>query len=227
MTALRQPSGLSPKMLKEAFSLSANADTDMEDDGAGEYFLVHVDKILPPALPDLSDPKLREAVSNDYGLHEVVQRMRARADELVQRVHKGEKFEAVAASAGLPVKHVAAVSRQAMANSRSLSPELVETLFAAKAGEVFTGVMPPSAIMIGKIDAVHPAAPVIAAPMAVAASGQLAQPMFQGFQQSLRAAARSAIKPKIYPDRAIAELGLSPDDLPKPPANPKTKGLAQ
>ena len=44
-----------PKLLKEAFSLAQGAESELEDEGEGDYFAVRVQSITPPALPTLAE----------------------------------------------------------------------------------------------------------------------------------------------------------------------------
>jgi peptidyl-prolyl cis-trans isomerase D len=228
-TALGQPApGLSPKLLKDAFNLAQNGETEVEDDGAGEYFIVHVDKVTPPALPSLQDTNVKQAIARVYTIQQLTTQLQTRAAELADRLRKGESLDAVAASVSATVAHAPAVTRAAMAKNQSLDPEFLGKLFGSKAGEVITGRTGQVAVMVAHVDAIHPAAAALAAPMAVQESRQVTGQLFESLGQSVRAAALASVKPRIYQDHALAALGLSPDDLPKTAAPPaKRPGLAQ
>ena len=226
LTPLGQPApGMTPKLLKDAFGLGQNGESDVEDDGAGEYYIVRVDKITPPALPTLQDPNLKQALTRVYMGQELVAKLQARAAELIQRLHKGEGLEAVAASTSATVGHANAVTRAAMVKNQSLSPELLQKMFAAKAGDVITGPTAQFAVMVARVDAVQPVALNMAAPFVAAQNRQVSGQIFQDLNQSVRASAAAVVKPKIYPDRAATALGVSPSDLPK--ASGAAKGPAQ
>ncbi len=74
----QQLAGLTPKMLKIAFSLSQGQESDMTDDGEGEYFAIRLDKITPPALPALAD--IRPQLTQAYMQNAVMTALQARAD---------------------------------------------------------------------------------------------------------------------------------------------------
>ena len=205
--------GLSPKLLKAAFAQPQGGETDMEDDGKGEYFAVRVDKITPPALPSLADvkPKLAPYLM----AQDVHKRLQAKADELAQDIRKGETVEAAAASIKAPVQHAPNVTMEALTHNQSLSDELKGKLLTAKQGDVVTGATAQMPVMVGRIDAISPPAPAQGARLAVAQVGPMSNQIFQDMGDLARKAAKAAVKPTTDLNRARQALGISPDDLPK------------
>jgi peptidyl-prolyl cis-trans isomerase D len=225
--------GLSPKMLKEAFGLPQGGETDMEDDGKGEYFAIRVDKVAPPALPTLAE--IKEPLSRYFMTQAMGKALQAKAEELAQAIRKGETVEAAAASIHAQVGHAPTVSRQAVAQNRSLSGELKEKIFSVKQGEVVTGPTAQLAVMVARVDTVQPPPAAQAAQMVVAQQNRLSLQVFQDVGELARAAARDSVKPTMDLARARLALGLSPDDLPKGavptagsnPSGPNPAGKAQ
>jgi peptidyl-prolyl cis-trans isomerase D len=214
--------GLSAKLLKDAFALAAGAESDMEDEGSGEYFAVRVDKVAPPALPTLAEikvPLTRYFIAKALG-----QAVQAKADGLVQAIHKGQTLEAAAASVGATVSHVPNVTRAAMSQNRSLSPELGAKLFDAKQGDVVTGPTAQNAFMVARIDQVQAAPVGNAAQAVVAQNRQFSEQMFQDLGEMARIAARDSIKPTVDPTRARTALGVSPEEAAKAAGGPAGAG---
>jgi peptidyl-prolyl cis-trans isomerase D len=204
---------LTPKLLKEAFGLAQGGETDLEDDGAGEYFAVHVDKIIPPAVPPLDD--IRQPLTNYWMSMEMVKRLNAKADELSGKIRKGETLEAAAAEVGAQVGHAVAVTRVAMMQNKSLGQELGAKLFMAKAGDIVTGQTSQIPVMVARIDSINPANTDEAARMVVAQRNRGSMQMFNDLGQLARNTAKAVIKPTYDLDRARTAMGVSPDDLPK------------
>ena len=63
-------SELTPQILKSAFARAQGEDGDLEDAGPGEYFAIHVDKVIAPSLPPLDEkrPLLTQAYLQTHSL---------------------------------------------------------------------------------------------------------------------------------------------------------------
>jgi peptidyl-prolyl cis-trans isomerase D len=205
--------GVSPKLLKAAFTLASGAESDMEDDGQGEYFAVRVDKVTPSAVPSLAD--IREPLTRYFMAKAMTEQMEAKADSLVQAMKKGETLEAAAASVGSPIGHAPNVSRAAMTQNRSIGQELGAKLFNAKAGDIVDGPTTQGPVMVVRVDQVQPAPVADAAKAAVAQNRQFSAQMFQDLGELARMAARSSVKPTMDLVRARTALGISPEDAAK------------
>jgi peptidyl-prolyl cis-trans isomerase D len=214
--------GLSPKLLKDAFALAPGAESDMEEESKGEYFAVRVDKITPPAVPTLAE--IKQPLTRYFMAKAVAQAMQAKADSLVQSIKKGQSLEAAAAQAGSPVGHAPNVTRAAMSQNRSITPELGAKLLTAKPGDVVAGPTAQGAYMVARVDAVGAAPVADAARAIVAQNRQFSAQMFQDLGEMARAAARASVRPTIDPVRARTALGISPEDAAKAAAG--TSGAA-
>jgi peptidyl-prolyl cis-trans isomerase D len=208
--------GLSPKLLKEAFDLAQGGETEVEQDGAGEYFAVHVDKVVAPAVPTLDE--IKAPLTRYWMTQQMVVRLNARADELAGKVRKGETLDAAAAEAGSHVGHAVAVTRASMRQNRTVGEELAGKLFAARAGDIITGQTAQIPVMVGRIDAIQPPPPEAAATPVVAQRAQGSGQLFSDLGQLVRIAATRAVKPTYDLDRVRSAIGASAEDAAKAPA---------
>jgi peptidyl-prolyl cis-trans isomerase D len=189
----------------------------MEDDGKGEYFAVHVDKVMPPSLPALDD--VRAPLTRYWMGQEMLHRELAKADELTAKIRKGETLEAAAAEVNAQITHAVGVTRAALAQSKSVSDELAGKIFAAKAGDILTGQTAQIPVMLARLDSIAPVAPLDGARLVVAQRERGTMQMFQDMGEALRAAAKASVKPTADLDKARLAIGVSPDDLPKAAAS--------
>ena len=210
--------GLSAKLLKDAFALAPGAESDMEDEGQGEYFAVRVDKVTPPAAPSLAE--IKEPLTRYFMSRAMGQAAQAKAEALIQAINKGQTLEAAAASVGAPVGHAPNVTRAAMSQNRSLTPELASKLFAAKKGALVDGQTANGVFMVARLDQIQPAPVADAAHAVVAQNRQFSGQMFQDLGEMARIAARDSIKPTLDPVRARTALGISPEDAAKGAGGP-------
>jgi peptidyl-prolyl cis-trans isomerase D len=193
--------GLTPKILKEAFQLSQGGDTDVVQDSKGEYFAVHLDKVIPPTLPSLD--KLRPQLVRAFLQREMSKRMETKLNELAARVRKGETMEAVAKSVGSDLTHPS-ITREGAMQMRNLPPQLLQQLLTAKVGDVVI-----AGGGLARIDAVKPPPPGVIASATAAAQQSLARTMFEETQQEGRAWAKDQIKPKTNLTLARQAMGAS------------------
>jgi peptidyl-prolyl cis-trans isomerase D len=199
-----KPSGLSPRLLKEAFALPQGGETDAVQDSKGEYFAVRVDKIIPPALPTLD--KVRPRLTEFFLQQEMSKRLDAKLNELSARVKKGESLDAVAQSVGSAVTHLSITRTQAQ-QSRNLRPEQVNQIFAAKTGEVFA-----TGAVVARIDSITPPPAGVIAATLPGGQVQMSRGIFEEMQQEGRAWAKTQVKPKINIALARQAIGVQPSD---------------
>jgi peptidyl-prolyl cis-trans isomerase D len=211
--------GATDKLVKEAFSLPQGGESEMEDEGNGEYFAIRVEKIAPPAVPSLAE--IKPQLAQYFMQQEVARALAARADALIQAIKKGQSFEAAAASANAKATTVPSITRQALQQNRRLPAELAESLFDAKQGEVIAGQVGPVQLMVARIDTVRPAAGDDAAREAAVAARSFDQMILSDMIDAVQARAVSVIKPQGDLAAARLALGVSPDDLPKSGAKAK------
>ena len=206
-------SGLNQKMLTDAFALPQGGETEVADLGAGEYYAVRVEKVMPSALPSLDE--VRPQLTRYYMTQELVKRLQAKAAALNDQIKKGQSLEAAAASAGATVQHLQGLSRVSASQQKALGGDFLNRLFQAKSGQTFLAPIPPASVAIAKVMAVQPGALPDVARETVDARPQLSQQMNQSeFGDMLRTAARKAIKPRVDEALARQALGVSPDQLP-------------
>jgi peptidyl-prolyl cis-trans isomerase D len=196
--------GLTPRILKEAFALPQGGETDAVQDTKGEYFAVRVDKIIPPALPTLD--KVRARLTEFFVQQEMAKRLEAKLNELAALVKKGETLDAVAKSVGSEVTHLAMTRTQAQ-QSRSLRPEQVAQIFAAKPGEVIT-----TGAVVARIDSIAPPQAGVIAATLPGGQIQLTRGIFEELQQESRAWAKTQVKPKINLTLARQAIGAQTGD---------------
>jgi peptidyl-prolyl cis-trans isomerase D len=210
-----KPSGLSPRLLKEAFALPQGGETDAVQDTKGEYFAVRVDKIIPPALPTLD--KVRPRLTEFFLQQEMSKRLSAKLDELSARVKKGESLDAVAQSVGSAVTHLSITRTQAQ-QSRNLRPEQVSQIFAAKTGDVIT-----TGAVVARIDSITPPAAGVIAATLPGGQVQMSRGIFEEMQQEGRAWAKSQVKPKVNITLARQAIGVQSGDGKAAPGAPLGK----
>jgi peptidyl-prolyl cis-trans isomerase D len=219
------PAGVSPKLLAKAFEMAQGEESDTQDEGNGEYFVVRVDKVSPSAFPPLEE--VRGPATQAYIQRQIVQALKAKADELAARIKKGESFEAVAASAGAKVEHVAGVDRgKAQEQAKTSGVQVLQAVFGAAKGDV---VVAPTntGIAVVKVDDIQ-AGPIdqlaaLADTSRRQANGELVNNLIEGAQ----AHARRELKPKIDKAKAAQALGIDPKQMDQKPAEapaPKGKG---
>ena len=194
--------------------------TYVEDEGGGEYYAVRVEKILPPALPGLDE--VRAPLTRYFLMRETAKLMEAKANELAARVRKGESVEAVAAAFGAPVSHAIGVDRVNARQNQALSPDLLNKLFGAKAGDVLIGQANPFGFAVGKVDAIQPGPTAQAARIAEAQRPQVTMQLLQEMGERARLAAGQLVKVRTDQNKARSALGVAPIDTKKAKDQPKT-----
>ena len=169
----------------------------------GEYFAVRVDKIIPPALPTLD--KVRPRLTQFFLQREMSKRLEAKLAELSARVKKGETLDAVAQSVGSAVTHLSITRTQAQ-QSKTLQPEQIAQIFAAKTGDVIT-----TGAVVAKIDSITPPPAGVIAATLPGGQVQLSRGVFDELQQEARAWSKAQVKPKINVTLAREAIGVQPD----------------
>jgi len=203
----QQVQGLSQKLLDTAYGLPAGGESDVTDAGGGEYFAVRVDKIVPPAMPALATikPQLVQA----WTMRQLVAAMQAKAETLAAQVRKGQSLEAVGAGANVKLVHAPGVARQTAQQNPLMSPDILGDAFGGKLGDVFVA-RGPNAIVVGKVDAIHPGDPAALARAAEQSRPQMSQTVFRELGEAAEQAARVKVKVKVDYNRAREAIGLQP-----------------
>jgi peptidyl-prolyl cis-trans isomerase D len=211
--------GVDAKVLKEAFSLPQGGESEMEDEGNGEYFALRVEKISPPSLPTLAE--IKPQLTQVYMEQALGKALTDRANQLAQAIQKGESFDAAAASANVKAGVLNGITRAALQQGKQIQPDMIEKIFSTRKGEVFTGAVGQVQIMVARIDDAHPAAGVDVARATAGQGPAIAKQIFQDMGDAIRTVAISTIKPQGDLTAARQAIGLSAEDMPKSSAPAK------
>jgi peptidyl-prolyl cis-trans isomerase D len=218
--------------LKTAFELPSGGESELIEAGKGEYFAVRVEKVLPSAMPPLAE--IRAPLAQQWQLDQLLQRMKAKADALAERVKKGESLQAVAASAQTQVQRVSNINRQNARQYQGLGRDLLMGTFGAKPGVPFVARGPQGGYLVAVIEKVHPGAPAQIAQITEGMRPQTSQGLFRDLGQAAQDAAKIQLKTKVNLTLARQAIGVDTSTLPaedgKAPAKAKEKapkGLAQ
>jgi len=204
MTLDNQRFPLAPKLLQSAFTLQPGADSDIVDLGQGEYAVVRLDKVLPPAPPPLNE--IQPQLTQYLEARDVQTRLEAKATSLADQIRKGQPLDSVAATAGATVGHGVGIERAE--GGQTFSRQLLAEIFGAKAGEVVVGPdAHPGSVVVAKLDAIVPASGPAAAQAAANQQISMSRSLLQDMGAAARNAARAAIKPRVDYARARAALG--------------------
>jgi peptidyl-prolyl cis-trans isomerase D len=203
---------LSQKVLATAFQLSQGADSDVEQDAdKGEYYAVHVDQVLPPAMPSLDEPGVRPAMTQAFIQQAVVGALQQKAAAAQAALQKGQTFEAVATGYGATVSHQLGLQQaNAQQQEQTLGRAFVGSAFQTKQGQYFTaGSDPLKGFVVARIDSVHLADPKQVAAILQVLQQRSAQTYVAGLQQAIREAAVKMVKPNT--DLALAREAMGVD----------------
>jgi peptidyl-prolyl cis-trans isomerase D len=203
---------LTEKILKSAFAMPAGQDGDLEDAGSGEYYAVRVERVLPPALPSLTDkrPELARAYMNE----QLVTALKAKAKDLTALAKKNGNLDAAAAQVGAKVSHLAGVQRLKAQQYQALGREFLEGLFAAKTGDVFAAGG-QTGVYIIRLDSARPGDTQQTAQLAAAVRARASQAYADDILSSMQNAARQDLKPTLNLNLARQTLGVDPNLLSK------------
>ncbi len=210
-----QPMNAPPQILQNAFSLSKGGESEVIDAGQGQYFVIRLDDIRPAALPALDD--VRQPLTQEWTRREMARRLSAKADELAARVRGGQDIAAVAASAGATLTARTSI-QQSPAVQSELGQAVLAGLFGQGRGQVFSGQAEGGGFVVGRVDAIYPAVPALAAPAAEQVRLRLAEQVGNAMVEQIVNAAASRTKAKNDPEIALRALGVTA--APDAPASP-------
>jgi len=223
------PEGVTARVMQEVAALQTNEKSDIieEAPNSGDYFVVRVDRIIPPFLPALAD--IKGELTRAWTNRQQVDRMQGKANEIIAKARSGTSLDDLAKQYGGSVSRITGLNR---AEGQTLVPKygqkLVAGAVAAKKGEVFTGDVPPAAgstgpgtFFVARLDDIHQADPAASAPDGQRLLPQIEQALGDEMEQQLVRSVGQLVTVKSYPDRARNALGLAP--LPKAGAETKEK----
>ncbi|HET9159544.1 MAG TPA: peptidyl-prolyl cis-trans isomerase, partial [Caulobacteraceae bacterium] len=221
----KPPESLTPKMLAKAYTMAQGEESETEDEGDGEYYVVRLDKVIPSALPKLEE--VRTEATKAYMQRQVATALKAKADELIARIKKGESFEAVAASVGAKVEHTASLDRaQAQQAVEKVGAPVLQMVFTSGKGEIGTAAKSADSVAVIRVDDIQSGPIEQLAPLADTGRKSATNAILQDMAQSAQDYAAKVLKPKVDTIRALQALGVSSDLIEqnkKPPAK-KAKG---
>jgi peptidyl-prolyl cis-trans isomerase D len=204
LTLQNQRFPLAPKLLQSAFALQPGADSDIVDLGQGEYAVVRLDKVLPPAPPPLAE--IQPQLTQYLEARDLQTRLEAKATMLADQIRKGQPIDKVAATFGAAVSHGVGIARTE--GGQTFSKQLLAQIFGAKVGDVVVGPdAKPGSVVVAKLDAVIAASGPAAAQTAANQQVSMSHSLLQDIGAASRNAARAAIKPRIDYARARAAVG--------------------
>jgi peptidyl-prolyl cis-trans isomerase D len=189
---------LSQKLLTTAFQLPAGGDSDVSQDAdKGEFYSVHVDQVVPPSLPGLNEPNVRQILTQVYMQQTVISALQKKAAEAQGLLKAGQTFEAVAPKYGGVVSHHVGLQRlTAQQAVQQYGQDFLAATFGVKPGALFVvGSDALKGFVVGRLDAVRPADPQQVALLVEAVRQRSAQPYLEGLQDAARQAAVKLIKP--------------------------------
>jgi peptidyl-prolyl cis-trans isomerase D len=203
---------LSQKLLANAFQLPQGGDSDVEQDGdKGEYFAVHIDQIVPPNLPSLDEPGIRQMLTQAYMQQTVISALQKKADDAQAALKKGATMEAVAASYGAKVAHQLGLQRAAAQQyQQAYGQPFLASVFGSKVGQVFAvGSDSLKGLVVARLDAVRPGDPKQVAQVLEIVRQRTSQGYLESLQEATRQAAVTMIKP--HTDLALARNAMGVD----------------
>jgi peptidyl-prolyl cis-trans isomerase D len=226
VTPTGQPlQGMPPKILESAFALPAGGESELVELGDGEYVAIKVEKVIAPAMPPLDE--LRPRLTQVWMSREMLKRMQAKAEGLVERLRKGESLEAVASSAGAQVTRALAITRASAGQNQTLSQDALAKGFDAKPGAVFIADHASFGLVVAKVEAIRAGQGPELAQLAAQARPQMSQALARELLTSATGSAvaelRREKKLKVNSDLARAAIGLEPEKKPAAGKEDKAK----
>ena len=222
--SLEQPGFTAPPQLLESmWSLGANAVSEVVEAGGGQYFVVRVDRIVPPALPSLADPEIRSQLAANWTARENARLLNTRVEALASRIRRGEDLAAVAASVGASVTTATGVSRQDQARGQGV----LGGLFTAGRNEVFSQQQTQDSFVIGRTDKVTPPNATLAAGMAEQFRPRMAPDNLNAVVETAVASAAERVGAEYDVAVARQALGLDPAPAAGAAATPAPAAPAQ
>ncbi|MFS0720908.1 peptidylprolyl isomerase [Brevundimonas phoenicis] len=200
-----QPMNAPRQVLESAYALTKGGESDVIDAGDGQYFAVRLDDIRPSALPTLDE--VRAPLGQQWTLRENARLLSAKAEQLAGRVRAGEDIAKVAAEAGAPLTVRTGV-QQSRESQAQVGDGVLRGLFGQSKGQVFSDAQSQTAFVVGRVDAIHAATPVLAAPLAEQARPRLTEELANTLADRTIAAAALRTKSRNDPALALQALGV-------------------
>jgi peptidyl-prolyl cis-trans isomerase D len=126
-----------PRFLPNAFQSAERNDPLVEDSGNGGFYLLRVERIVPPALRPLDE--VRTDVAAAWSAAQRAKAIEQRGAEFAEKVRAGGDLQALAQAAKSKVELSTPFTRQGEGADARLSGRLIADLFRGKPGDVVTG----------------------------------------------------------------------------------------
>jgi peptidyl-prolyl cis-trans isomerase D len=144
------------EVLRAAFETEPGRESPLIETRAGIWFFVRVDRVTPARVKPLEE--VREDVISIWKAERRQEAARKRADEIVERLAKGEKLEEAAGAFSLLVEAREGVTRDGQSPTGRVAPEIASRLFSLKQGEAAAAAGADGAYVV-RLTAVRPADP--------------------------------------------------------------------
>lgn len=125
------------RFLKSAFETNAAEVSDLIDTALGGYFIVRVDRVVPPALEPFD--KVRKEVAAAWRRDRLNAAAKRKAEKLLGEVKSGRGFDTAARELKLTVKTSSPFTRFDQSGDVPLPSSLAAELFRAKQGQAALG----------------------------------------------------------------------------------------
>ena len=144
------------RFLEAAFETNAAEVSDLVETSPGGYFIVRVDRVVPPALEPFD--KVRKEVAAAWRFDRLNAAAKQRAEKLLDEVRSGRGFDTAAREFGLTIKTSSAFTRFDQGGDIPLPASLATAMFGAKQGEASLGAT-EAGYAVAVLDRVEPANP--------------------------------------------------------------------
>ncbi len=184
-----------PEFLEAAFQTPESMDSVLTEIGTDGYFVLRVDRIVPPALRPLSE--VRDQVAAAWTAERLAGAAKRTAEQLATRVRDGSSLPEAASDVGTTVTVAEAFTRDG--GGASIPRPLVDALFAANRGDVVTAAAADGAYLARLTDILAPDASGHAAPrsaLAGAVAAEMAQDVMVQLINGLQARYGVQVNPR-------------------------------
>ncbi len=204
-----QPTGAPEPLLQAAWDLPAAGESELIQTGENEWYAVRVERITPASVPPLAE--IRAPLTQVWTLRKTVERARARADQLAGQARgaNARQLEQLAGTVNATVATALGVERDS--GGQTLSRDLVAKAFNAKKGEIIVGEHTQLGFVVARVDATGTPSPQQAALTTESQRPAVTVDILRGIGDMARAASRTRLNAKTWPDRARRALGLEPE----------------
>jgi peptidyl-prolyl cis-trans isomerase D len=208
---VKVPPQVLQKILGVGYSLPKGGQSDARALGGGIYFAVGVKDVRPPYTPAFAE--VRNQLAQVWINRQVSTKLKAKSDELLARLKKGEPIAQVAASVGAKLEQGSDLQRSPP-QANNLASIVSSMIFSAKQGEPFAYPLSPNVpvMIVGEVTGVHPPATIKAAEASTGrVQAGLGEVLARSLDQDARNAANEKVKPKVNIANVNAALGVSND----------------